>query len=449
MQQQQVRDRPLNPWRVFHETDGERSREHRLTQHVLTTLEASQRRAEYHRKRRKPQEQRRYEHIVNAVVSDLAYNQVWNEPCGIHLSRSAAVLSQKFQRRYKPDWLTGKMLPKVLDELEREGLLLQEKGHRGPKPVFANYMNQTRIAPGPTLATLIQQYGVTGRDLTTNYEGQEIVVLKGEKDDYFTEADLQDYEDTSDTVKYRNEVRDINAWLREAKVSLRSYQGVIAPTVDLRERHLRRYFTRSSFKSGGRLFGGFWQNMTKRGRLCHLLIDGQEVVEKDYSAVVPRLLYGVARAAVPSSLLDDPYRIPGFARSRAGIKKLFNAMLFDTPATTRKRFPREAKQLFDREELWKVSGKVELVMEAIKAAHSPVAEYFGTGIGHQLMFHESRILVAVLLELKHRNATALPIHDAVLTSQQHARVVQQVMLETFERLSGKAGKVTMLTYRDL
>jgi hypothetical protein len=425
------------------------SQQPRLTKHILLTLEAAAHRAEYRPKRRKPLEQQRYEYIVNALVCDLAYNHLWGKACRIHLSRRAAVLSRQFRRRYKPDWLTGKMLPKILDTMERAGLLTQEKGQCGPKPVFALYMNQTRISPGPLLRQLIDQYGVTGQDIVADYTGQEIVVLKGEKDDYFTEADLQDYEDSPDTVKFRNEVRTINAWLRDAQVSLRPFQGMPVPSVDLRERHLRRYFTRSSFKSGGRLFGGFWQNMSKRERLCCVLLNGEEVVEKDYSAVVPRLLYGMAGVSVPSPLLNDLYRIPGFERSRPGIKKLFNALLFDTPKTVRKGFPADSKQLFDREELSKVGGMVGPVIEAIKSAHSPVAEHFGTGIGHRLMFMESQVLVAVLLELQHRNATALPIHDAVLTSQRDDSVVERVMLETFERMSGKAGKVETVTYRNL
>ena len=32
---------------------------------------------------------------------------------------------------------------------------------------------------------------------------------------------------------------------------------------DLDSRLLKRYFTRGSFKSGGRLFGGFWQQLKK------------------------------------------------------------------------------------------------------------------------------------------------------------------------------------------
>ena len=51
---------------------------------------------------------------------------------------------------------------------------------------------------------------------------------------------------------------EINQWIKEA--DLNYLMPINSKTdVDLGERRLRRYFTRGSFESGGRLFGGFWQ----------------------------------------------------------------------------------------------------------------------------------------------------------------------------------------------
>ena len=52
--------------------------------------------------------------------------------------------------------------------------------------------------------------------------------------------------------------------------------------VDLSERRLRRYFTRGSFESGGRLFGWFWQELNKKQRK-NIIIDDEEAVSLDYS----------------------------------------------------------------------------------------------------------------------------------------------------------------------
>lgn len=443
-------DRPFNPWRVYSaNTTTPATPPPPLTAHVLTILEKQRTQGAQRPRRRHPQDQQRYEQTVGALVADLAYNHLANEPGRLHLSRSNRVLSRKYQRRYKPEFLHGKMLPAILDSLEQSGLVIQVKGKRGAQSKFAVSRYQTVISAGPHLVELLNTYRVTLDHISANYEGQELVVLKSERADDFKEADLEDYEDDPHTVRYRQEVRAINAWLRGVPITTRAFLGFPLPLVDLRERNLRRYFTRSSFTSGGRLFGAFWQQMGKADRLRGLLIDGQEVVETDYSAAVPRLLYGVAGMAIPTALQDDPYRIPGFEQSRPGIKKLFNALLFDPPQTKRRNFPRQSKERFDRGELARVGGVVGPVIDAIKQAHYPVADRFGTGVGHRLMFLESQTLIAVLLELLQRNAPALPIHDAVLTSQRNARMAERVMLETFEKIAGIEGKVSSTTYRDL
>ena len=107
--------------------------------------------------------------------------------------------------------------------------------------------------------------------------------------------------------------------------------------VDLSECRLRRYFTRGSFESGGRLFGGFWQELKKTQRK-NIIIDDEEAVSLDYSQMGPRILYGVCRTR-PTT--QDCYMVPGYERDRNGIKKVFNAMTFAEKALVR--FPKGVK----------------------------------------------------------------------------------------------------------
>jgi hypothetical protein len=52
--------------------------------------------------------------------------------------------------------------------------------------------------------------------------------------------------------------------------------------IDINQRRLKRCFTRERFDSRGRLFGGFWQRMSKADRLTHIKINGEDLVELDY-----------------------------------------------------------------------------------------------------------------------------------------------------------------------
>ena len=125
------------------------------------------------------------------------------------------------------------------------------------------------------------------------------------------------------TNHYRKEMTEINQWIKEAELNY--LMPINSETdVDLSERRLRRYFTRGSFESGGRLFGGFWQELNKKQRK-NIVIDDEEVVSLDYSQMGPRILYGLCRM-IPTS--NDCYRISNYDRYRNGIKKVFNAMTF-------------------------------------------------------------------------------------------------------------------------
>ena len=75
---------------------------------------------------------------------------------------------------------------------------------------------------------------------------------------------------------------------------------------------LRQIFNRESFSMGGRAYG-WWQNLPKPWR-AKLTINGEEVVELDYSALHPAMLY--AERGLP--LAGDPYCIDGHPRGRAG-----------------------------------------------------------------------------------------------------------------------------------
>lgn len=86
--------------------------------------------------------------------------------------------------------------------------------------------------------------------------------------------------------------------------------------------------------------------------------------------------------------------------------------------------------------------RIQDVIDAIKKAHKDIAEAFGTGIGHRVQFHESQILVALLLRLKDEDIPALPIHDAVLVPHSMKDNAKQIMLQVFKDQTCVEGMVT-------
>lgn len=432
------RDRAFNPWRV---SATDRGKE--LVSAVLSML-TDHEKAKPRLRKRRALDQQRYERLVSSVTLDSAYHHVTKELGELRISRSGRVLN--WRSRYNPTFYTQKTLPTLLDSMIETGLITENRGQRGRKPCFARYTNQTTITTGPRLGSLIQQCGITLQDMATSYEGQEIIILKGEKseDEETDEGEgptsLIDYEDSDLTNAYRAEVRTINTFLSQANIQLFHYARLpheVMRSIDTTERFLRRYFTRGKFDRGGRLFGGFWQSMKKEYRKAAILINSQSIEELDYSTMLPRMLYGKVGSTIPKELEEDLYRIPGFIRSRQGIKKLFGAMLFSSSLPKWTTYPKETAEHFHPEEL----HHVQEVMKAIRIAHHPIKQQFGTGVGHHLQFVESEILIDVLLELQKREIVALPIHDAVLVPREESRQAREIMLRVFEAHVGIDGKV--------
>jgi hypothetical protein len=287
---------------------------------------------------------------------------------------------------------------------------------------------RTVIKAGPRLLTRLHDHGIGLDDLTQSM-GQEVIILKQAKGDYWDEGGLVEYDDTDQTRQYRDEVQAINAWLAQTDIQFDPMDG--GPAVDDTDRLLRRYFSQGSFQSGGRLFGGFWQPLPKWQRHKGLLIDGEEVTTLDFGQMTPRILYGMTGVPAPAT---DAYLLPGLEAHRNGVKKVMNALLFaDKPLT---RFPANTKKLFPSR------MPFAQVVEALRQAHAPISHLFGSGIGHQVQFVESEILVDVLLALKVEGIIGLPVHDAVIVARSSIPQVTRIMLEVFKTHTGVEGMVS-------
>jgi hypothetical protein len=124
----------------------------------------------------------------------------------------------------------------------------------------------------------------------------------------------------------------------------------------------------------------------------------------------------------------DAYRISGYEKHRAGMKKMVSAMLY--AARPLKRWPTDLAAEFPK------GTRLRDVLTAISEAHRPISNQFYTGIGLKAMFIESSILVEVLLRLMEEEIIALPLHDAVLTARPHIGTVRDTMMQVYEKHLG-------------
>lgn len=346
------------------------------------------------------------------------------EPEGwIAVSLSKAILGRA--GRYSASAL-GKTLPDVLERLAAPGLALLElvKGHQR---VFGPARQSTMRAT-PALLRRVEAAGIDLDDLGRE-TSDEVIILKSARESVWDGGDWIEYEDTPTTRRYRDEVQRVNRWLEQADIT---FDPASAPerVVDESDRALRRYFNNGSFEEGGRLFGGFWINLSKKERHEGIEISGERVTSLDYSQMAPRIVYGLAGQVPP---VIDAYTIPGFERHRPGVKKVFNALLYSTK--TLARLPKGSKPLLPR------GTKIGEVVQRLTMLHQPIARLFCTGIGYRGMFTESSILVAALLSLIDEGIVALPVHDALIVPRPAATLVTSIMLNTFKGVTGVEGMV--------
>jgi hypothetical protein len=277
---------------------------------------------------RRQADQERFEASIAAIIADLTHFHLSGAPGGLVITRSKTMLGRR--SRYRPP-VYNRTIPDILDRLATPSMAFIEQS-KGRQLSFDGPPRRTTIRPGPRLVSRIEEHGLRFDDLTVSADG-ELIHLKGKRRGWWDEADLIDYDETKTTTRYREEMRAINAWLAAADLSF-DHSAFPELNVDVSERRVRRVFTRGSFESGGRLFGGFWQPLRKLERRSGVRINGEQINVLDYSQMAPMIAYGLAKA---TPMMGDVYRVPGYKHEdlRKGMKKFFNAMLFSLKPITR------------------------------------------------------------------------------------------------------------------
>ncbi|MGK9164935.1 hypothetical protein KXR53_01485 [Inquilinus limosus] len=432
-----TRSRPFEPYRL---PISAASRA--LADTCCALVEAEEVKHRLRKRTRRAADRETFRALVGALVSDLAYRalETGDDETGINLTLSRDVLCRRSER-YTPPWL-GKTLPAVLAVMARPDVALCRvtKGARGRSDGTPGTL--TEVFPGPALLDRLAGLRLSDFDLC---ETQELVMLRDGRDDDGNRGALVDYRDDETTERLRAEVRAINAWLAEADISI-DPAAPGADRIDTSYRRLRRRFTNASFTSGGRLFGGFWQPMKKAWRRA-IRINGEPVVGLDYNGASLRMLYGKAGAAMPD---EDPYELGPLAQwPRDAIKKLFASMTFDStlkknPKATSglRQWPEDVRKLFI---LPGSAGAnpppLRTVRTAIEQAHKPIRHLLYRGIGHELQFVESGLMVDLLLTLKGMGIVALPIHDCLIVQDSQSHRVEGLMLHKFILHTGVEGQV--------
>ncbi len=259
---------------------------------------------------------------------------------------------------------------------------------------------------------------------------------------------LVDYYDTEQTNQMRQNLQFINdriatKWI-DLELSKEEHLDLVAQMAKkdkehledspddyrplmLSKRSLYRVFNDTEFKTGGRFYGGWWQEIPSKFR-DRITIDGKRTVQLDYSGLHPHILYHEKGL----ELNDDPYQVnlipsknaedaDGF---RKFVKQSFNAMLNAT--VEMQRAPRGSRLGH-----WGMTWKQ--VVKAIRDRHPDIEDQFFTGAGLRLQRIDSDLCEAVMLAMMKRSPeiVVLPVHDSFIVHHGYKNELMAMMLGTY------------------
>ena len=247
---------------------------------------------------------------------------------------------------------------------------------------------------------------------------------------------LVDYPDTGETIRMRKEVQKINRFMSTVRLDWPGLMDGNNPNVSnvgryvmfddkcvlLTDLRIYRSFSRGSFDLGGRCFG-WWQSQSKEVR-AQLLLNGEAVVEPDFSRYHPTMLY--ARRGIQ---LDwDAYAVPGFSR-----EEIKAALLISINARSTKAAIPAVTTALRKKMIPAADKRSSAMIKAVKAAHPAIREDFCSDKGIELMKTDSDIIVTIMSTLVDDGIPFLPVHDSLLCRISDAKRVKEVMRESYSR----------------
>lgn len=313
----------------------------------------------------------------------------------------------------------------AVDALVETGILID---HQKMAPKVGGSGIQSSFRPDPALAEILLPH--------VDYTAGELIRLKD------VNGNLVRYLDTAHVQRNRTFLKAVNDHIAGSKIELPPipkaifdpvrqtifFEGLFQwlpwgngdHTVYTHMVELYRVY-KGGWTSGGRLYGGWWQQLRKIHR-DELLIDGCKTVEVDYAMLHPRLVYALADREVDG----DAYFLAGW--ERASCKRAFNILL---NANNYAQALGAIANVLDGS-----YQRASMLIDAMKHKHSSVAEKFHTGAGLKLQYIDSEMACQVLLDLTlRRNITVLPIHDSFIVKAEHKSVLEEAMDRAFLKVT--------------
>ena len=194
---------------------------------------------------------------------------------------------------------------------------------------------------------------------------------------------------------------------------------------------IRRVFN-GSWELGGRAY--WWGQCLRSDHRKRSQIDSEDVVELDFEAFHPTMLYD--REVLPRPA--EPYQFP---RADKGDREVWPKGPSKTCWVVGINADCERdtilKVMDEHDMTW---GDAAALYNDMKRHHAPIAQYLGSGVGLSLMRDDSEIALEVVEECLERGIIALPVHDSFIVQRRHEAALDEIMKAAMVRYKRKCAQ---------
>ena len=281
--------------------------------------------------------------------------------------------------------------------------------------------------------------------LVDNEDGKEKTPLKY--------AEYDDRDAPAEISKWRELLHNYNRLLSNTFVDIGSLESPSVKTtywdkkakrertrtvfIGQHNKYVKRIFYRNDWSLGGRIHGGWWQQVKSDYRK-HILINDQPTDEQDYSGLHITLLYALKGIQPPS----DPYSLNyttdlTSAAQRSVVKQLVLLAINMSPVDG-KRYPNGLFTAFRLKQPSKSEAKglnnevLTDLLDAFCLEHPSIEPELCSDKGVALMNIDGNITMRVLEYFTNKSIPVLTIHDSYILDIQHQSDLHKVMTQAIE-----------------
>jgi hypothetical protein len=394
--------------------------------------------AEKRERRREQAVQANYEAAIKAVVLDLYRAHLSDPSLEVGIGMRRETLQRRSSWQYGSAIYTPKQFEQAMKGLLQSGFI--EKTTNFWSDRIGGRSRTSRYKATLTLLAGLDKAGGAFTSLS-RHKGAEGIRLKD------TDKKLVEYGDNHFANQTRDGLRTINVMLEShwADLALTDQQlsneltaiagkrdDEAAQSFDFAARTVYRVFNNLDWEQGGRFYGAWWMACPSRLRR-HILIDGKQTVEVDYSGLHPAMLCAEAGLPIPDDTYERCLTTEGNKAERRLVKRTFNALLNAGSVAGLTEIEGYSADLTGRD--WK-DFKHLLVSK-----YPEFRQHFGSGVGLRLQRKDSDLAETVMLEFAQKGYACLPVHDSFLVHHELQNDLIDSMREAFEAKFGAVGKV--------